>query len=151
MARPATGWIVEELPRYDWPGLPGRWRRIAPARLRRPGDLESLARTSRPSVLVFDGLPRQDVLEEAARLGAAGLLVVAVDAADQASTWLAAAECRGSGTVTGRDPHFAATVVVRADRSSGGMGRPTQGARRAHLLLPSHPSRLPSATRSELS
>jgi hypothetical protein len=142
MARPVTGWIVEEMPRYDWPGLPGRWRRIPPARLRRPGALENLVRTSRPSVLVFDGLPRPDLLEEAARLGAAGLLVVVVDAADQASAWLAAAECRGSGTAARADPRFTATVVVRADRSSEGTGHPPQGARRAHLLLASRPSHL---------
>ena len=150
-ARPASGWIVEELPRYDWPGLPGRWRRIAPDRLRRPGALESLARTSRPSVLIFDGLPRPDLLEEAARLGAAGLLVVVVDAADQASVWLAAAECRGSGAATRGDPRFAATAVVLAERQSEGSGRPPQETRRAHLLLPSRPSRLPPAATPALS
>ena len=146
MARPVTGWVIEELPRYDWPGLPGRWRRIAPARLRKPGALENLVRTSRSSVLVFDGLPRQDILEEAARLAPAGLLVVVVDAADLASAWLAAAECRGSGTASCGDPRFAATVVVRADRGPEGAGRPPREARRAHVLLPSRPSRLPPAT-----
>jgi hypothetical protein len=151
MARPATGWIVEETPRYHWPGLPGRWRRVAPTRLRMAGALESLARTSRPSVLVFDGLPRPDLLEEAARLGAAGLLVVVVDAADQASAWLAAAECRGSDAAAGEDPQFAATAVVRADRCSDGTGRPQQWTRWARLLLPSRPSRLPPADTPALS
>jgi hypothetical protein len=133
--RPAIGWIVEEMPRYDWPGLPGRWRRVAPTRLRRPGALESLVRASHASVLLFDGLPRPDLLEEAARLAAARLLVVFIDAADQASAWLAAGEGRSSGTASRGEPHFAATVVVRALRTADGP------CRQAHLLLPSRPSR----------
>jgi hypothetical protein len=133
-ARPAIGWIVEEMPRYDWPGLAGRWRRIAPTRLRRPGALEALARSSHPSVLIFDGLPRPELMEEATRLAAAGLLVVFVDAADQASVWLEAAECRGSGSSARGEPRFTATLVVRADQA------PERPCRRAHLFLPSRPS-----------
>lgn len=131
---PVTGWIVEEMPRYDWPGLPGRWRRIPPGRLRRPGALERLARTSRPSVLAFDGLPAPDLLEEASRLAAAGILVVVVDAAAQASAWLAAAERRGPGSGERGDPRFGATVVVVAEPGLGGPGR-----LRARLVLPSRP------------
>lgn len=150
-ARPTNGWVIEDLPHYDWPGLSGRWRRIPSSRLRRAGALESLVRTSRPSVLVFDGLPRPDLLEEAARLAAAGLLVLVVDAADQASAWLAAAESGGSGTASRSDPRFAATVVVRADRGSEGAERPTPAPRRAHLLLPSRPTRVSPATTPALS
>ena len=144
--RPVTGWVVEELPRYDWTELGGRWRRMAPNRLRRPGALESLARTSPPSVLIFDGLPRPDLLEEAARLGASGVLVMVVDAVNQASGWLAAAEGRGPGTPPCADLRFAATVVVRADLAGEAGGGPPQWVRRAHLLLPTRPSRVPPAT-----
>jgi hypothetical protein len=131
--RPVSGWVVEAMPRYDWPGLPGRWRRVVPSRLQKPGALENLARASCPSVLLFDGLPHPDLLEEAARLAAAGLLVAVVDAADHASVWLAAAEGRNWGTASRPGPRFAATVVVQAAGAAEGSGR------RAHLLLPARP------------
>jgi hypothetical protein len=117
---PACGWIIEEMPRFDWSQLPGRRRQIAPARLRRPGALDRLTRTARSSVLVFDGLPSPALAEEATRLGAAGVLVVIVDAAERASTWLAAAERPGLGTADRGGVRFAATVVVRIQCSPDG-------------------------------
>ncbi len=134
--RPTHGWVVEEMPRYDWSTLPGRWRRIPPARLRKPGALEGLARASRPGVVVLDGLPRPEILEEAGRLAVAGTLVVAVDGSRQVADWLAAAEGRRSATPARWEPPFAASVVVQADRTQDRLSR------RAQLVLPTRATRL---------
>jgi hypothetical protein len=137
--RPATGWVIEELPRYDWPKVPGRWRRVAPSVVRQPGALERLARTTRAAVLVFDGLPPSATLDEAGRLAVAGLLVVVVDAADQVTSWLAAAERPGPLTPGRTELRFAATVVVRAEELPAGFRI------QAGLILPVRTTRPNSA------
>ena len=133
--RPGSGWVVEELPRYDWPGLPGRWRRVVPGRLRRPGSLVRLVRSTRASTLVFDGLPSRELFEEATRLADAGVLVVVVDGVSVPSSWLAAAACRSGGGAALDAPRFSATIEVRSD------SEPKDHGVRARLHLPSSPTR----------